>query len=57
MALETKGLTAENTIDGLGLVTNGFIWSCASIWGPAFPSITTTWVSCISGGNVEACID
>jgi|SRR6478736_2744628 len=32
MALETKGLTEWDAIDGLGLLTYGLIWGCQNIW-------------------------
>lgn len=31
-ALETKGFTEGNQIDGLGLMTFGLIWGCDNIW-------------------------
>ena len=32
MALEDKGISDQNTIDGFGLNTFGFIWGCGNIW-------------------------
>lgn len=58
-ALEDFGLEGKNTISGLGLVTNGFLWDCADIWSPADYPITTTWAVCnsSSGDNIETCTD
>ena len=57
-ALETLGLTAENTVEGLGLVTYGFIWPCAGIWGPGDDVVTTAWTDCTTAGtNVESCAE
>lgn len=51
MALESNGLTEGHVYDGLGLITFGFIWSCANIWyGPynsnGATAITTNWSLC-----------
>lgn len=46
MALEDKGLTDGNTVDGLGLVTYGLIWGCDNIWYTYYSSNTlasNTW--------------
>lgn len=48
-ALETFGLTAENTIAGLGLNTFGFLWPCDGIWGPAFDGVSTPWAAVYAG--------
>lgn len=58
MALNSFGLTANNTIDGVGLNTFGFLWSCDGIWGPASPPVTTAW-TCVTPPNptVEVCTD
>ncbi len=57
IALNDYGLSANNTIAGLGLNTWGFLWPCDSIWSTAESAITTTWVSCSSPGTVEVCSD
>lgn len=59
MALNSFGLTAYNTIEGLGLNTFGFLWPCAGIWAPTEEDITTTWVECSSPAepSVEDCVD
>lgn len=58
MALNSFGLTAENTISGVGLNTFGFLWPCADIWVPTDLPITTTWVGCAtSSDNIEVCHD
>lgn len=44
MALNSFGLTAENTIAGLGLNTFGNLWPCDGIWAPACPNVSTAWV-------------
>lgn len=57
-ALETYGLTAFNTIAGLGLVTYGFLWPCDAIWQPSDAAITTTWVpASVPVITTETCID
>lgn len=56
-ALNSMGLTANNTIAGLGLNTFGFLWPCDGIWQPSDASITTAWVSCSSPSSVEVCAD
>ncbi len=57
-ALESFGLTGKNTISGLGLVTNGFLWDCADIWGPAYNEVSTTWTDCVDpNANIETCAD
>lgn len=43
-ALNSQGFTGENTIDGVGLNTFGFIWPCASIWTSCEEPITTVWI-------------
>lgn len=55
-ALEDFGLEALNTIDGIGLLTMGLLWSCDAIWAPLAQPITTTWTNPMSG-TVETCID
>lgn len=57
MALDTFGLTANQTIAGLGLNTFGFLWPCDGIWQPSDSPIMTTWVSCDSAATVEVCND
>lgn len=58
-ALNTFGLTHNNTISGLALNTFGFLTPCSGIWSPSDDPITTTWVSssCGNGGTVEDCAD
>lgn len=43
-ALNSQGLTGENTIAGLGLNTFGFLWPIDGIWTPDCQDITTVWV-------------
>ncbi len=43
-ALNSLGFTGENTIDGVGLNTFGFLWPCASIWTSSEAAVTTVWV-------------
>jgi Flp pilus assembly pilin Flp len=48
VALENFGLTETETVEGLGLLTQGLIWPCAAIWyGPIMSTgattISTTW--------------
>lgn len=58
MALNDTGLSAQNTIAGLGLNTFGFLWPCDAIWAPSDLSITTSWVNCGgSSHSVEVCTD
>jgi hypothetical protein len=57
-ALNTQGLVAYNTIEGLGLNTLGFLWPCAGIWDTAEASVSTTWVT-VPGyeSTTEVCVD
>ncbi len=48
VALLNYGLTEWQTVEGVGLLTNGLIWPCASIWyGPITSNgatvVMTTW--------------
>lgn len=43
------------SVDGLGLLTYGFIWSCGSIWDVGQDPITTTWTECETPSSVEDC--
>lgn len=46
------------SVDGLGLLTYGFVWPCSAIWDTCCDPITTAWVDCsTSGGDVEVCDD
>ncbi len=57
-ALESFGLTANKTVEGLGIITAGFLWPCNGIWSPSDDSITTAWVSCSEvNSSVELCSD
>lgn len=57
-ALCDTGLSAFNTISGLGLNTFGYLWGCGEIWGPAFPKVTTTWtVYTEPTATIETCLD
>ena len=57
-ALNTLGFESFNTLQGLGLITQGFIWPCDGIWGPAFPPVTTTWtVYSEPQATIETCLD
>lgn len=56
-ALNSFGLTAHNTISGVGLNTFGFLWPCSDIWSTSEAAITTTWVSSIDASTVEVCSD
>lgn len=42
-ALLTEGLEGYNTIDGIALVTFGFLFDCSDIWGPLEANLTTSW--------------
>lgn len=58
MALNDFGISANNTIAGVGLNTFGFLWPCDGIWNTAEEAVTTTWTSCGDGGmNIETCTD
>lgn len=54
VALETKGLTEWDTIDGLGLLTYGLIWGCQNIWYPGCKpceyATLTTWTLSVYAG-------
>lgn len=56
--LEDVGLYG-NSVDGIGLLTRGFVWGCASIWDVApEDDHNTSWVECsTTGGNIETCDD
>lgn len=58
-ALNSFGLTAFNTIEGLGLNTFGFLWPCAGIWAPVDAAVSTVWVECPMANvpTVEDCIE
>ncbi len=48
VALLDYGLTETQTVEGVGLLTNGLIWPCASIWyGPIMSTgataVMSTW--------------
>jgi hypothetical protein len=55
LAIEDFGLSAENTISGLGLCTFGLVWGCHDIWGPVIDEPTTTWTDAEPVVNVESC--
>lgn len=44
-ALETLGFTVKGAIDGVGLMTLGFLWKYRSIWSNTYDNdvISTTW--------------
>lgn len=52
VALLTHGLTAFDTVEGIGLVTFGFLWPCNGIWGPTPEGAVrnTVWTACANGG-------
>ena len=57
VALSTYGLTSWDTYDGVGLVTDGLLWSCPNIWwgpwnSPGTTSISSTWT--LAAGNTIA---
>jgi len=57
-ALNDGGLSAFNTLAGLGLNTFGFLWPCDGIWLSSDDPITTTWVpASIPVTNTEICTD
>lgn len=57
-ALNSFGLTANDTIAGLGLNTFGFLWPCDAIWTDCEAAITTTWENCdVANETVETCVD
>lgn len=58
-ALNSFGLTAFNTIAGLGLNTFGFLWPCDAIWTSCDENIVTVWGSCAipNPPNIEQCND
>lgn len=55
-ALNDFGLSALNTIAGLGLNTFGFLWGCPDIWVDSDAALTTTWANSDTGG-IEYCND
>lgn len=46
MALNSFGLTADDSISGVGLNTFGFLWDSSSIWTDVLTGATTAWVAC-----------
>lgn len=52
VALLTHGLTAFDTVAGIGLVTFGFLWPCNGIWSPSDEDAVrnTVWSDCENGG-------
>lgn len=57
-ALNSDGFTADNTVEGLGLNTFGFLWPCEGIWAPFDPNITTAWTTCgSSSASIDVCVD
>jgi hypothetical protein len=57
-ALNSQGLTANDTISGVGLNTFGFLWPCADLWTNYYENVSTTWTSCTPDvDNVETCVD
>lgn len=53
-AQATNGLTANNTVDGIGLVTFGWLWSCAAIWDNYDYPRSTIW-SPLPGDTGDDC--
>lgn len=45
VVLQTYGLTDWNVFDGLGLVSDGLIWSCPNIWYGPYNSNGATMIS------------
>lgn len=47
-ALNTAGFEAFSTVEGLGLITFGFLWPLAGIWSPGSGADipNTVWLSC-----------
>jgi hypothetical protein len=45
------------SVDGFGVVTYGFVWSCGSIWDVGDEDVTTTWTDCSSPSSVEDCTE
>lgn len=54
-ALESQGLVGLGfAFDSIGLLTQGLVWPCNSIWSPADPVIVTAWLP-VTSGSVEDC--
>jgi hypothetical protein len=51
MALNTKGLTNKDAINGFGLLTFGLVWGCGDIWTRTCLDPSTSW-SATSGATV-----
>lgn len=45
VALSTNGLTAWDTYDPFGLMTDGLVWSCHNVWFGPFNTTGTTLVT------------
>lgn len=53
-ALETQGFEAYKTVEGLGLITFGFLWPLEGIWSPGEDiPVSTTWSNCTDCGGIE----
>lgn len=47
-----------DSVDGFGVNTYGFVWSCGSIWDVGQDPITTTWIDCPNpNATIETCED
>jgi hypothetical protein len=54
-ALNSFGLTNDDSVSGVGLNTFGFLWASEDIWTPTVGTITTTWVRCDNCTEGEDC--
>ena len=57
ISLETEGFMGSNfALTPVGLMSFGFVNSCADIWSNSDIPITTTWTCGVPGDNVEVCV-
>jgi len=60
-ALNSNGLTGNNTISAIGTLTYGFLWGCADIWNTDDYPVVTVWGECPSpydvDPNIEICLE
>ena len=56
-ALDSFGqVGVNNTQQGLGVITRGFLWPCDGIWALTFDKPTTNWVLFTYGSTgIESC--
>lgn len=47
-----------DSVDGFGVQTIGFVWSCSAIWDIFEPEGSCTWIDCPNpNATIESCED